>query len=146
MSKATRQSFGEALAKLGEKHPEIVVLEADLAKSTKSELFGKKFPERYFEMGIAEANMVGTASGLAFTGKTAFACSFGCFVTGRYDTIRLSAVYAQANIRIVGTHAGLGIGDDGHSQMGLEDIALMRALPTMGVFQPVDARDARRSS
>lgn len=141
MAKATRQAFGEALAKLGESHPEIVVLDADLSKSTKSDLFAKKFPERFFEMGIAEANMIGTAAGLAFTGKTPFACSFGCFLTGRYDTIRLSVVYSQANVRLVGTHAGVGIGDDGHSQMGLEDLSLMRSLPTMGVFQPMDARE-----
>ncbi len=141
MGKATRQAFGEALAKLGEKYPEIVVLDADLSKSTKSELFAKKFPERFFEMGIAEANMIGTASGLAFTGKLPFACSFGCFLTGRYDTIRLSAVYAGANVRLVGTHSGVGIGDDGHSQMGLEDVSLMRALPTMGVFQPMDEKE-----
>lgn len=139
--KATRQAFGEALAKLGESHPELVVLDADLAKSTKSEIFAKKFPERFFEMGIAEANMIGAAAGLAFTGKLPFLCSFGCFLTGRYDTIRLSVAYSQANVRLVGTHAGVGIGDDGHSQMGLEDVALMRALPTMGVFQPMDARE-----
>jgi transketolase len=141
MAKSTRQAFGEVLAKLGETHPEIVALDADLAKSTKSEIFGKKFPNRYFEMGIAEANMIGTAAGLAFTGKMPFLCSFGCFLTGRYDTIRLSVAYAQANVRLVGTHAGVGIGDDGHSQMGLEDVTLMRALPTMGVFQPMDARE-----
>jgi transketolase len=140
-SKATRQAFGEALAKLGETHPEIVVLDADLTKSTKSELFVKKFPERFFQMGIAEANMIGTAAGLSFTGKLPFLCSFGAFLTGRYDTIRLSVAYAGANVRMIGTHAGVGIGDDGHSQMGLEDLALMRALPTMGVFQPMDARE-----
>lgn len=140
-TKATRQAFGESLARLGEQHKEIVVLDADLAKSTKSELFAKKFPERFYEMGIAEANMIGAASGLAFTGKIPFACSFAAFITGRYDQIRMSAVYANANVRLVGTHAGVGIGDDGHSQMGLEDIALMRALPTMGVFQPMDARE-----
>lgn len=141
MAKATRQAFGESLARLGESHPEIVVLDADLAKSTKSELFAKKFPNRFFEMGIAEANMIGTAAGLAFGGKLPFLCSFGAFITGRYDTIRLSVGYAQANVRLIGTHAGVGIGDDGHSQMGLEDIALMRAIPTMGVFQPMDARE-----
>ncbi len=139
--KATRQAFGESLARLGEAHPEIVVLDADLAKSTKSELFAKKFPKRFYEMGIAEANMIGMAAGLSFTGKMPFLCSFGCFLTGRYDTIRLSVAYAQANVRLIGTHAGVGIGDDGHSQMGLEDISLMRALPTMGVFQPMDARE-----
>ncbi|MCM2323806.1 MAG: transketolase family protein [Oligoflexia bacterium] len=141
MAKATRQSFGEALARLGESHPEIVVLDADLSKSTKSDLFAKKFPNRFIEMGIAEANMIGTAAGLSFTGKLPFLCSFGCFLTGRYDTIRLSVAYAQANVRLIGTHAGIGIGDDGHSQMGLEDISLMRALPTMGVFQPMDAKE-----
>lgn len=141
MGKATRQAFGEALAQLGEKHSNIVVLDADLAKSTKSEIFAKKFPERFFEMGIAEANMIGTAAGLSFTGKIPFLCSFGCFLTGRYDTIRLSVAYSGANVRLVGTHAGVGIGDDGHSQMGLEDVSLMRALPTMGVFQPMDAKE-----
>src|SRR5437588_11315233 len=89
VAKATRQAFGESLVRLGEKFPEIVVLDADLAKSTKSELFAKKFPERFFEMGIAEANMIGTAAGLAFKAKLPFLCSFGCFITGRYDTIRL---------------------------------------------------------
>ncbi len=141
MAKSTRQAFGESLVKLGEQYPNIVVLDADLAKSTKSELFAKKFPNRFYEMGIAEANMIGTAAGLSFTGKLPFLCSFGCFLTGRYDTIRLSVAYAQANVRLIGTHAGVGIGDDGHSQMGLEDISLMRALPTMGVFQPMDARE-----
>ncbi len=141
MAKATRQAFGESLVRLGADHPQIVVLDADLSKSTKSELFAKMFPQRFFEMGIAEANMIGTAAGMAFTGKLPFLCSFGCFLTGRYDTIRLSVAYAQADVRLVGTHAGVGIGDDGHSQMGLEDIALMRALPTMGVFQPMDARE-----
>lgn len=139
--KATRQAFGESLARLGESNPQIVVLDADLAKSTKSELFAKKFPQRFFDLGIAEANMIGTAAGLAFAGKLPFLCSFGCFLTGRYDTIRLSVAYSQANVRMIGTHAGVGIGDDGHSQMGLEDIALMRALPQMGVFQPMDARE-----
>jgi len=141
MSKATRQAFGETLAKLGETHPEIVVLDADLAKSTKSEIFGKKFPDRFFEMGIQEANMIGVAAGLSFTGKLPFLCSFGAFLTGRYDTIRLSVSYNHANVRLIGTHAGIGIGDDGHSQMGLEDVALMRALPHMGVFQPMDAKE-----
>jgi transketolase len=141
MSKSTRQAFGESLARLGEQYPEIVTLDADLAKSTKSEIFAKKFPERFFEMGISEANMIGAAAGLSFTGKLPFLCSFGCFLTGRYDTIRLSVAYSQANVRLVGTHAGVAIGDDGHSQMGLEDISLMRALPTMGVFQPMDARE-----
>jgi transketolase len=141
MSKSTRQAFGESLAQWGEKKKNIVVLDADLSKSTKSEIFAKKYPDRFFEMGIQEANMIGAAAGLAFTGKLPFLCSFGCFLTGRYDTIRLSVAYSGANVRLVGTHAGVGIGDDGHSQMGLEDLTLMRALPTMGVFQPMDGRE-----
>jgi len=136
--KATRQAFGEALAKLGETHPQIVVLDADLAKSTKSELFAKKFPERFFEMGIQEANMIGTAAGLALAGKVPFCCSFACFLTGRYDQIRISVAYSKANVKLVGTHAGVAIGDDGYSQQGLEDLAIMRAIPTMTVLQPAD--------
>ena len=137
-NKATRQAFGEALAALGESHKDIVVLDADLSKSTKSELFARKFPDRFFEMGIAEANMLGTAAGLALSGKVPFCCSFAAFVTGRYDQIRISVAYSEANVKIVGTHAGVAIGDDGYSQQGLEDIALMRALPTMTVVQPAD--------
>lgn len=137
-AKATRDAFGEALAKMGEKYPEVVALDADLAKSTKSEIFAKKFPDRFFEMGIAEANMIGTGAGLALAGKIPFICSFACFVTGRYDQIRISVAYSNANVRIVGSHAGVAIGDDGYSQMGLEDIALMRTLPGMAVIQPAD--------
>lgn len=137
-AKATRDAFGEALAKLGEKYPEIVALDADLAKSTKSEIFAKKFPDRFFDMGIAEANMISTGAGLALAGKIPFICSFACFVTGRYDQIRISVAYSEANVRIVGSHAGVAIGDDGFSQMGLEDVALMRALPRMIVIQPAD--------
>lgn len=138
IKKATRQAFGEALAKLGETRSDVVVLDADLSVSTKSELFAKKFPDRFFEMGIQEANMVGTAAGLALAGKVPFCCSFACFVTGRYDQIRVSVAYSGANVKIVGTHAGVAIGDDGYSQQGLEDIALMRAIPTMTVVQPAD--------
>ncbi len=136
--KATRDSFGETLVALGKENPKIVVLDADLSCSTKSALFAKAYPERFFQMGIAEANMIGTAAGMAFTGFTPFICSFGAFVTGRYDTIRISIGYSQANVKIVGTHAGLGIGDDGFTQMGLEDIGLMRGLPLMNVLQPSD--------
>jgi len=138
VKKATRQAFGEALARLGEERKDLVVLDADLAKSTKSELFAKKFPDRFFEMGIQEANMLGTAAGLALCGKVPFACSFACFITGRYDQVRISVAYSQASVRIVGTHAGIAVGDDGYSQQGLEDVALMRALPTMVVIQPAD--------
>jgi transketolase len=142
--KASRQAFGEALAELGTRYPRVVVCEADLSKSTKSELFAKKFPERFFQMGIAEANMIGTGAGLASSGFTPFICSFGAFVSGRYDQIRMSVAYAGANVRVIGTHAGVGIGDDGHSQMGLEDLSLMRELPTMVVLQPADEIETRQ--
>lgn len=142
-SVATRDSFGDELANLGASNPRIVCLDADLAKSTKSEKFAKKFPDRFFEMGIAEANMIGTAAGLALSGKIPFACSFGCFITGRYDQIRMSVSYNRANVKIIGTHAGVAIGEDGHSQMGLEDLHLLRAIPNMNIYQPVDDVETR---
>jgi transketolase len=141
MAKATRQAFGEALAELGARHPEVVVCDADLSKSTMSCLFAKKFPQRFYEFGIQEANMIGAGAGLALAGKRPFVCSFACFLTGRYDTIRMSAAYSNAPLRLVGTHAGIGIGEDGNSQMGLEDLAIMRALPRMMVLQPADERE-----
>ncbi len=141
--KATRDSFGEELALLGEKDKRIVVLDADLSKSTKSEKFAKKFPDRFFEMGIAEANMISTAAGLGMSGKVAFACSFGCFLTGRYDQIRMSVAYNRANVKLIGTHAGIAIGEDGHSQMGLEDVGLLRALPEFSIYQPADDQETR---
>ena len=137
-SKASRDAFGEALVRLGDIHPEIVVLDADLSESTRSGKFAKKFPQRFFQMGIAEADMIGAAAGLALCGKVPFACSFAAFITGRFDQIKMSVVYSAANVRLVGSHAGVGIGEDGYSQQGLEDIALMRSLPTMAVIQPGD--------
>ena len=137
-AKASRDSFGEAILRLGETHPELVVLDADLSESTRSGKFAKKYPHRFFQMGIAEANMIGAAAGLALAGKVPFCCSFAAFVTGRFDQIRMSVCYSAANVRIVGSHAGVGIGEDGYSQQGLEDIALMRTLPTMAVIQPGD--------
>jgi len=139
--KATRATFGETLRELGKVQKNIVVLDADLSKSTKSELFAKEFPDRFFECGIAEANMIGVASGLALSGKRPFACSFGCFLVGRFETIRMSVAYNQAPVVLVGTHAGVCIGEDGHSQMALEDISLMRSLPLMHIFQPTDTKD-----
>jgi len=136
--KATRDSFGEAIRDLGSEFPKIVVLDADLSVSTKSVLFAKAFPDRFFQGGIAESNMVGTAAGLSFTGLIPFCCSFGAFVAGRYETIRVSVGYSKANVKIVGTHSGLGIGDDGYTQMGLEDINVMRGLPGMIVLNPSD--------
>lgn len=136
--KATRASFGEALIDAGSEFKNVVVLDADLSKSTKSDGFAKKFPERFFQMGISEANMIGVAAGMSFSGKVPFLCSFGCFLTGRFDTIRLSAGYSRANMRLVGTHSGIGVGEDGYSQMALEDVACMRTLPGMAVLQPAD--------
>lgn len=135
---STRKAFGESLLALGAKNSSVVVLDADLSKSTFSYLFGQKYPDRFFQMGIAEANMIGVASGMALSGFTPFACSFACFITGRFDQIKMSVAYSNARVRIVGTHAGVGIGEDGYSQQGLEDLALMRSLPTMQVFQPGD--------
>ena len=135
---ATRKAFGDALKALGDRDPKVVVLDADLSKSTMSMVFAKAHPTRFFEMGIAEANMIGTASGLALSGLTPFCCSFACFITGRFDQIKMSVAYSQARVRLIGTHAGVGIGPDGYSQQGLEDFALMRSLPTMLVLQPGD--------
>ena len=142
MSKmATRKAFGQALEALGEKYPNVVCLDADLSKSTMSMLFAKRYPHRFFEMGIQEANMIGVAAGMSFTGKIPFICSFAAFITGRFDQIRMSIGYSQANVKIIGTHCGVGIGEDGHSQMGLEDIALMRTIPHMVVLQPGDQKE-----
>jgi len=142
-TKATRDSFGEAVRDLGKENPAIVVLDADLSVSTKSATFAKAFPERFFQMGIAEANMIGTAAGMAFTGFIPFCCSFGCFLTGKYETIRVSVGYSKANVKLVGTHAGLGTGEDGYTQMGLEDMNLMRGLPGMTVINPCDDKTTR---
>lgn len=145
MERATRESFGETIALLGETNKNIVVLDADLSKSTKSEYFANKFPDRFFEMGIQEANMIGTAAGLSFMGKIPFICSFAVFLTGRYDQIRMSIAYSQANVKLIGTHAGLAVGEDGNSQMGLEDIAIMRSLPHMVIIQPVDDIETKQA-
>ncbi len=137
-SVASRDSFGDTIARLGETHKEVVVLDADLSESTRSKKFGQKYPDRFFQMGIAEANMISVAAGLALSGHVPFCCSFGCFLTGRFDQIRMSVCYSAANVRLVGSHCGVAIGEDGYSQMGLEDIALMRTLPTMSIVQPAD--------
>ena len=142
---ATRKSFGQALKELGTKYDNLVVLDADLSKSTMSKNFADTYPERFFEMGIQEANMIGVGAGMALAGKKPFICSFACFVSGRYDTIRISVAYSEAPVRIVGTHAGIGIGEDGNSQMGLEDIGLMRGLPNMTVIQPADDIETKQA-
>jgi len=135
---ATRDAFGQAVKKLGDENKKIVVLDADLSVSTKSVVFAKAHPERFFQMGIAEANMIGTAAGLAASGFVPFCCSFGCFLAGRYETIRVSVGYSRTNVKLVGTHSGLGIGEDGYTQMGLEDINVLRGLPGITILQPCD--------
>ena len=144
-AKATRAAFGEALIELGARDERIVTLDADLSKSTMTAGFAKKFPGRAFNLGIAESNMVGVGAGLALTGKIPFVCSFACFVVGRFETIRISVAYTNANVKIVGTHAGIAIGEDGYSQMGLEDIACLRALPNVAIVQPADELEARQA-
>ncbi len=135
---ATREAFGEALARLGATHPELVVLDADLPEGARPKKFAQQFPERFFEMGIAESSMIGVAAGLSLSGKVPFCCAFACFLAGRFDQIKMSVCYSATNVRIVGNHAGLGVGEDGYAQMALEDLALMRSLPTMAVIQPAD--------
>lgn len=137
---ATREAYGEALLQLGRENPGVVVLDADLAKSTKTIDFGKHFPERFFDMGVAEQNMVGTAAGLAAAGKIPFCSSFAIFATGRaFEQVRNSVAYSALNVKICATHAGITVGEDGGSHQSVEDIALMRALPNMTVFVPADA-------
>ncbi|KAF1086112.1 1-deoxy-D-xylulose-5-phosphate synthase [Sporotomaculum syntrophicum] len=141
---ATRDAYGATLVELGGKNPAVVVLDADLSKSTKTYDFGQKFPSRFFNMGIAEQNLMGTAAGLAAAGKIVFASTFAVFGTGRvYDQIRNSIAYPQLNVKIGATHAGLTVGEDGASHQMLEDIALMRCLPNMTVFVPADSVETR---
>lgn len=137
--KATRQSYGETLENLGEKYENIVVLDADLATATKTINFAKKFPERFFDMGIAEANMMSTAAGMATTGKVPFASTFAVFAAGRsYDQIRNSICYPNLNVKICATHAGITVGEDGATHQMLEDISMMRTIPNMTVLSPAD--------
>ncbi len=143
-AKATRAAFGEAIVELAEKYPDLVVLDADLSKSTQTQIFSKKYPDRWFEFGIAEANMIGAGAGLALCGKVPFVCSFACFLIGRFETIRISVAYNQANVKMVGTHCGIGIGEDGYTQMSTEDIACMRSLAHVGVVQPADEIETKQ--
>jgi len=145
MAKATRVAFGEALLRVAAKNDRVVVINADLGKSTNTVKFVEKYPDRSFNVGVAEANMIGIGAGLALEGWIPFICTFATFVAGRFETIRVSLAYNHANVKIVGTHAGIGIGEDGYSQMALEDIALMRSLPNMSVIQPGDAIETERA-
>lgn len=142
--KATREAYGEALVSLGKNDKSIVVLDADLSKSTKTNLFASEFPDRFYDMGIAECNMAGTAAGLAIGGNTVFMSSFAVFATGRcYEIIRNSICYPALNVNIAATHAGITVGEDGGSHQSVEDIAIMRVLPNMKVFVPCDAYETK---
>ncbi|MDR1378493.1 MAG: transketolase family protein [Synergistaceae bacterium] len=140
---ATRQAYGEALREFGA-DPKIIVLDADLSKSTKTDLFHKAYPDRFFGCGIAEANMVGVAAGLASCGKTVFVSSFAMFAACRpFEQIRNSVCYPRLNVKIGATHAGISVGQDGATHQSLEDIAVMRTLPEMTVINPTDAVETR---
>ena len=140
---ATRQSYGDALAALGDEFP-IIVLDADLSKSTKTDVFKKKYPDRFINMGIAEANMMSTAAGLASCGKTVFASSFAMFAAGRaFEQVRNSICYPNLNVKIGATHAGISVGEDGATHQCLEDIGIMRTLPNMVIINPADDVEAK---
>ncbi len=143
---ATRDAYGKVLVALGAENKDIVVLDADLSKSTKTADFAKAFPERFFDMGVAEANMTGIAAGLAAAGKLPFCSTFAVFATGRaYDQIRNSIAYPKLNVKIVATHAGITVGEDGASHQAIEDVALMRVVPNMTVIVPADATETEKA-
>ena len=144
MTRETRVAYGETLAKLVKENQNIVVLDADLSKSTKSFEAKKVAPERHFNAGIAESNMMGMAAGLAASGKTVFASTFAVFATGRpFEIIRNSICYPKLNVKICATHAGLSVGEDGASHQAIEDVAIMRAIPNMQVFSPCDYNETK---
>jgi transketolase len=139
MGKATREAFGLALAKLGETNAEIVVVDGDVHNSTHTEFFMKKFPDRFFNVGIAESDMVGIAGGLAASGKRPWVSSFACFIMcNAYDQLRMSVAFPCLDVKVCGTHAGISIGEDGPSQMGIEDVSLACSLPYFTVVVPAD--------
>ena len=143
--KSIRSVFGKTLAELGRTNEDIVVLDADLSCSTQTQIFAKEFPERFFNCGIAEQDMIATAAGLASVGKIPFAASFAMFATGRtYDQIRNSVCYPEFNVKIIGTHGGVTVGEDGASHQALEDISLMRGIPNMAVIVPADCRECEQ--
>lgn len=144
LGKATRDAYGEALRDLGREHEEIVVLDADLAKSTKSWTFGAEFPDRFYNVGIQEANMVGMAGGMAMAGKVPFISSFACFVILKgFDQLRMAVSYPNLNVKIAGSHQGISVGEDGTSQQAVEDIALACSLPNLVVTVPCDEHEMR---
>lgn len=143
---ATREAYGQALEELGAVRQDVVVLDADLSKSTKTSMFQSKYPERFFNAGIAEQNLMGLAAGFAAAGKVPFASTFAVFATGRaYDQIRNSICYPRLNVKIAATHAGITVGEDGGSHQALEDINLMRGLPNMTVLVPADGPEAKNA-
>jgi transketolase len=144
---ATRHAYGDALAELGEQHEDVVALDADLAVSTQSIKFGRRFPERFFNVGAAEANMMSMACGLAATGKVPYCSTFAIFATGRaYDQVRLGIAHNELKIRIGASHGGVSLGEDGASHQMIEDLALMRAMPRMTVVVPADYNQAYRAT
>ena len=144
--KSIREAFGKKLVDLGSKYPNVVVLDADVACSTQTKLFAQAYPERFFDTGIAEQNMIATAAGLALTGKIPFAATFAVFATGRtYDQIRASVCYQKANVKIIGTHGGITVGEDGATHQALEDVSLMRGLPNMTVIVPADCNECEQA-
>jgi transketolase len=146
MGLATREAYGEILKELGGKHKNIVVLDADLSKSTKTAVFAKAFPERFFNVGIAEQNLMGIGAGLAAGGKIPFVSTFAMFAAGRaFEQIRNSICYPKLNVKIAATHAGLTVGEDGASHQSIEDISLMRSVPNMTVIVPADAEETRKA-
>jgi len=141
---ATRDAYGEALKELGKMNKNVVVLDADLSKSTKTAVFQAEYPERFINVGIAEQNLIGTAAGLAAAGKIPFASSFAMFATGRaFEIIRNSVAYPKLNVKVAATHAGLTVGEDGASHQSIEDISIMRTLPNMVVINPADGVEAK---
>jgi transketolase len=139
---ALRDGVGEALVALGKKNPDVVVLSADLAESTRAHLFAKEFPQRFFQVGVAEQNMMGIAAGMALAGKTPFVCSFAVFSPGRsWDQLRVSVCYSKANVKVIGSHVGFSNGGDGGTHQALEDIAMTRCLPNLAVVSPADAAE-----
>ena len=144
IKKATRESYGEALTALAEKYPNLVVLDADLAAATKTGIFKKAYPDRFYDCGIAEANMMGVAAGLAAAGMIPFASSFAMFAAGRaFEIVRNSIGYPHLNVKIGATHAGISVGEDGATHQCCEDIALMRTIPGMVVINPADDTEAK---
>lgn len=140
---ATRDGFGKALLDLGDENKDVVVLSADLTESVRAHWFKDKYPDRFVSHGVAEQDMIGTAAGLALSGKIAFACTFGAFASGRaWDQVRVSVAYMNLNVNIIGTHGGISVGGDGATHQALEEIALMRILPNMTVVVPADADEA----